>query len=457
MNLILDIPLGWRLMLLFGLGACLGAAVNLAVDRLRFTSPRWNPWNSTVDAMWRWLGRSVAPADDKPAGDAGHRSRKAKTKIALLSPRTAADRIPIVGWMRLRREAPLRGNFWMRPFLVEVVFGLAVAWFYWWQVEQLALVPFLGDHVLPAQVDLGALHLQYLGHLALLVMMLAATLIDLDEWFIPDAITIPGTLIALGLACLPASQLTVPTLEPPNALVDVTYLQVASPQAFPTALAGEKLNSLWLALGCYWLWIVALLPRVWRWRRGLKIAWWIFWRRIARADSSSWLLVLGMVGSAGIAAIWYAGGDDHWASLLSSLIGLAVGLVTIWTIRLVGAMVLRREAMGFGDVTLMGMIGAFLGWQPCLMVFFIGPFFGLVPGLAQLFFRRDRQVAIPYGPFLCAGAATTMVYWAALWQRTEHIFELGWLVPAVLAICAPLLIVLLLLLQLVKRLLGARG
>ena len=55
--------------------------------------------------------------------------------------------------------------------------------------------------------------------------------------------------------------------------------------------------------------------------------------------------------------------------------------------------------MGFGDVTLMAMIGAFMGWQPCMIVFFLSPFAGAVVGLVQWCLIRDN--VIPYGPFLC--------------------------------------------------------
>ncbi len=454
MNALLALPLVLKLLLLFLIGAGLGAAVNLAVDRMRYQFPRISPWNGVWDALLRWFGRTPQPDRNAPAPLAtGKQRKKGKSKVAGPAPRSAADRIPILGWMRLRREVPLRGTgFWIRPLLVELFAGFSIAWLYWWEVEQLSLVPFLGMAITPAQIDVSVIHFQYLGHVLLLVLMLAATLIDLDEWFIPDTITVPGTLLALVLACWPYSLLPCITLAP----VEASTLQIASPNPFPAELEAGQMRGLGLALGCYWLWIFALLPRVWRGRRGLGIAWTLFWRRLIHATATRWLLLLGMAGSAAIAFLWMSGGPDRWTTLLSSLLGLAAGLVTIWTIRIAGALILRREAMGFGDVTLMGMIGAFLGWQPSLMVFFIGPFFGLAPGIAQLLFRRHRQVAIPYGPFLCAGAASVVVFWAALWEWGEHLFEQGWLVPIVLGICAPMLIVLLVLLQLVKRLFRAR-
>ena len=70
--------------------------------------------------------------------------------------------------------------------------------------------------------------------------------------------------------------------------------------------------------------------------------------------------------------------------------------------------------MGFGDVTLMAMIGAFLGWQACLIVFFLAPLAGLVLGLVQLILRRGKH--IPYGPFLCLAALATIVGWATIWN-----------------------------------------
>ena len=42
----------------------------------------------------------------------------------------------------------------------------------------------------------------------------------------------------------------------------------------------------------------------------------------------------------------------------------------MWAVRIIGTLTLRQEAMGFGDVTLMAMIGAFTGWQSTLLIFF---------------------------------------------------------------------------------------
>jgi leader peptidase (prepilin peptidase)/N-methyltransferase len=111
----------------------------------------------------------------------------------------------------------------------------------------------------------------------------------------------------------------------------------------------------------------------------------------------------------------------HWFqyerlnAVVLSLLGLAVGGGIIWITRILGRLAFRREAMGFGDVLLMGLIGAALGWEAALAVFFIAPFFGLVYGLWRLFRHQDNEV--PYGPFLSLAAGvvmlaqTTIVHW----------------------------------------------
>jgi prepilin signal peptidase PulO-like enzyme (type II secretory pathway) len=149
-----------------------------------------------------------------------------------------------------------------------------------------------------------------------------------------------------------------------------------------------------------------------------------------------------LLGSAGTAIVWH-NDSEQWEGLLSSLVGLAIGGVLVWIVRILGTSILGREAMGFGDVTLMAMIGAFLGWQSCLVIFFLAPFAGAVIGLLQWLTHREPEIR--YGPFLCLATLVTIVRWADIWEKLGPLFALGWLVPATLAGClvlmGPLLVI----------------
>ena len=68
----------------------------------------------------------------------------------------------------------------------------------------------------------------------------------------------------------------------------------------------------------------------------------------------------------------------HLHGLAVSLAGLIVGGGSIWIVRIIGHFVIKREAMGFGDVVLMATIGSFLGWQPTIVAFFIAPLCALI-------------------------------------------------------------------------------
>ncbi len=104
----------------------------------------------------------------------------------------------------------------------------------------------------------------------------------------------------------------------------------------------------------------------------------------------------------------------HWHGLVWSLTGLATGAGVTWLARGISSAVLGEEAMGFGDVTLMAMIGSVLGWQPMLFVFLLAPFCGLVVGVtAKSLLNRPY---IPYGPYLSAAAIVVMLSWRWIWS-----------------------------------------
>lgn len=95
------------------------------------------------------------------------------------------------------------------------------------------------------------------------------------------------------------------------------------------------------------------------------------------------------------------------AGLFGSLWGYFIGCTIVWTTRILGTFAFGREAMGLGDVHLMGAAGAVLGFWPVVVAFFVAPFFGLAWAVFCVFFKKMRQ--IPYGPFLSIGLFVVMI------------------------------------------------
>ncbi|MEN6385788.1 MAG: prepilin peptidase [Phycisphaerales bacterium] len=95
------------------------------------------------------------------------------------------------------------------------------------------------------------------------------------------------------------------------------------------------------------------------------------------------------------------------SGLMGSLWGYFIGCAVVWTTRIIGTIGFGKEAMGLGDVHLMGAAGAVIGPWPVVVAFFIAPFFGLIWGIFCMFFKKMRQ--IPYGPFLSIGVFVVMI------------------------------------------------
>jgi leader peptidase (prepilin peptidase)/N-methyltransferase len=93
---------------------------------------------------------------------------------------------------------------------------------------------------------------------------------------------------------------------------------------------------------------------------------------------------------------------------MGSLAGYFVGCTVVWATRIFGTLAFGREAMGLGDVHLMGAAGTVIGPLFIIIAFFVAPFFGLVWAAAQMFSKKTRQ--IPYGPFLSLGIVVVMIF-----------------------------------------------
>jgi len=91
---------------------------------------------------------------------------------------------------------------------------------------------------------------------------------------------------------------------------------------------------------------------------------------------------------------------------LSSLIGIAVGGGILFAIAEAYYRIRKEEGLGMGDVKMLAMIGAFLGWPATLMTLMMGSIAGSLVGMLVLALRRgDMKYALPFGTFLAMGAA----------------------------------------------------
>lgn len=95
----------------------------------------------------------------------------------------------------------------------------------------------------------------------------------------------------------------------------------------------------------------------------------------------------------------------------SSLLGLLVGggslLLVAWTYSLLT----RKEGMGGGDIKLLGMIGAFIGWKGVIFTIFAASLAGTLVGIIVMLVKgKDLKFAIPFGPFLSIGAMSYIFF-----------------------------------------------
>jgi leader peptidase (prepilin peptidase) / N-methyltransferase len=357
-------------------------------------------------------------------------------------PRRFSDRLPVIGWLGLRRETALHGRgFWIRPLLIELGCALALPLMYWFYTQSGGLLPPKLRTAEAIAIFSTWSHSLFVVHALLFVLMLAATFIDFDEQTIPDIITLPGTLIALVFSVMPWRSF-LPSLVVWGGAVGISETTFNIP--WPFAPAWNGLRGLVLGLAIWSIWIFALTDRRLILRRGWSRAIGYLVHGIRRRRESKWLLLLGIVGAVLLFAVWSWGGPDAWRGLLTALIGLAVGGGTVWAVRIVASLAMGQEAMGFGDVTLMAMIGAFLGWHAAIAGFFLAPLAAIAIVLVQ--FAVTRQPVVPFGPYLCAGTVIAVLGWNVVWNETLSTYAgLGsivvWILIAALVSMGAMLII----------------
>jgi leader peptidase (prepilin peptidase)/N-methyltransferase len=319
-------------------------------------------------------------------------------------PRCAAairwrDNVPLLGWLMLRgRCRNCRRPISARYPLVEALTAFLFVAVYQCEMPPEGVVDLTrsglfvpdGPQTLPEMwsADLW-LHVRYALHMAMICGLIVATFIDAELKIIPDGCTIPVLILAL----------------------------VAS------AAFGQ-------------IFIVPL------WFQGFSEV------NTLRPGLPGWLQTVLFYWDCGP----FAAARPHLHGLLVSVAGCIVGGGAVWTVRLIGFWVLRQEAMGFGDVVLMGMIGSVIGWQPVMVVFFMAPILAVAAAVIAWVSRRHRE--IPYGPWLSLAALLLILFWPRIWPMAKPVFDLGPILLLMGCMMVVSLVVSLQLIQLLKRFLG---
>lgn len=104
-----------------------------------------------------------------------------------------------------------------------------------------------------------------------------------------------------------------------------------------------------------------------------------------------------------------------FTDLRSAVIGAAAGYMILWTIYQLFRIVTGKEGMGFGDFKLLAAIGALLGWQTLPVVILLSSLVGAVVGVTIIAFTgRDKNIPIPFGPYLAAAGWIAMLWGESL-------------------------------------------
>jgi len=299
------------------------------------------------------------------------------------------DNIPLLSWCLLGgRCRTCRFPISERYFLVEALTALVF--------------------VLVAQRYLFSGPPSWAAFFAVLVLaaaILVASFIDLELRIIPDQITVRGMMVA------PFVALFAPALHPRATDGSISHLLAACNRAIQSLASGiaETLKD-----GAP-LAIVTLLAAAVFFASGLY-GYALYWKLVhPREPKPLEDGILGgvLIGAAGAMAVFNVLRPDLLTtpavhSFWAALAGMLAGSTLVFTVGLLGTQVFRKPAMGFGDVKLMGLLGAFTGWAGVVAGFFLACFLGSAVGI--FLWMRHGSRYMPFGPFLAMGCFSMLLW-----------------------------------------------
>ena len=104
-----------------------------------------------------------------------------------------------------------------------------------------------------------------------------------------------------------------------------------------------------------------------------------------------------------------------FTDLSSSVIGAITGYLSLWSIYHLFRLVTGKEGMGYGDFKLLAALGAWLGWQYLPMIVLLSSLVGAVVGITLVLLKQhQREIPIPFGPYLAAAGWIALIWGEAL-------------------------------------------
>ncbi len=365
---------------IFAFGACVGSFLNVVVYRL----PR--------DKSLVWPG-SACPSCGKAI--------------------QFYDNIPIFSWLILgARCRYCKTTISVRYVLIELftacLFLGVYLWFFFFEGRQMG---FSGDMAIQRFFSGG--WIVYLCIMTLLAAFVAASAIDLELWIIPLGLC--WFVTAVGVVASTAAGWVIS----PSSIDLYRLFPMASVKQ--AAIAGEALVGLVISLACLRMgWIKPSYPypqgheKLSEDKDSPEPE---FNDRMEMLKELLFLLPIVLGGTIGLLLLRGEGVWNFFEKSLElyaikgftgSIFGYFVGCAVVWLTRILGTLAFGREAMGLGDVHLMGAAGAVIGPGMVILAFFLAPFFGLILALYQWIFKNSRQ--IPYGPFLSTAVFAVIIF-----------------------------------------------
>ncbi len=135
------------------------------------------------------------------------------------------------------------------------------------------------------------------------------------------------------------------------------------------------------------------------------------------------LIIPDVISLPGIVIGFFASAFIVPVGWFSALIGIVLGGGILWILAIASPYLFGKEGLGGGDIKLLAMIGAFLGWKDAVMILFLASFTGAVVGLGLLAFHRiERGQYLPFGTFLSVGAVALLLFRRELFGVYEGLF-----------------------------------